>query len=356
MFSGRISVHNWAQIVFDDGTQRVSNTVYNPSCPGKFDPSTCTPLATGTIIPSIQSIRTVAPNFRDISFAIENVGFSKTFPKGFILTADYYIAQLWHSARTENINAPTNDSPTSPRPFGPNLNILQMQSTGRGYANVQSMQISQQSLKQVQFFAGAVREVVIDDTDDNPFSTPQTTGVNTGEYARRDNQGLWQIFGNATVNLPAKLAFSANYSGTGVQPYNITTGFDNNGDGDFNDRPQYAPAGTPLCAINPNASPCGYATPWGELVTSGGIGSLSRDKGNLPWTFQLDTNLERTFNLTRNLKAEHQQTLTVNLRTSNVLNRLNVTSVGSVLGSPLFGIPYAADNGRRIEAGLRYSF
>jgi len=33
-----------------------------------------------------------------------------------------------------------------------------------------------------------------------------------------------------------------------------------------------------------------------------------------------------------------------------------VTSVGGVLGSPLFGVPYAADNGRRVEAGARYSF
>jgi len=354
MFSGQITVHNWGQILFMDGTQRVTSTVYNPSayCPGGIS-SACTPFTGATVI---HSERTVAPNFSNTSYAIENVGFSKTFPKGFILSADYDIAQLWHSTRTENINAPTNGLPTGPRPFGPNLNILQMQGTGRGYANVQSMGISQQSLKRVQFFAGAVRVVVIDDSDNNPFFTPQTTGVNTGEYARRDNQGLWQIFGNATVNLPAKLALSANYNGTGLQAYNVTTGFDNNGDGDFNDRPQYAAPGTPLCAINPNASPCGYATPWGELVTSGGIGSLSRDKGNMPWTFYLDTNLQRTFSLTRNPKADHQQTLTVNLRSSNVLNRLNVTSVGSVLGSPLFGVPYAADNSRRIEAGLRYSF
>ena len=356
MFSGQITAHNWGQILFSDGTQRVSNTVYSPSCPGKFDPSTCTPLATRTLTPSVQSIRAVAPNFSNTSYAIENVGFSKTFPKGFTLSGDYYIAQLWHSTRTENINAPTNGSPTGPRPFGPNLNILQMQGSGRGYANVQSMGISQQSLKRVQFFAGAVRVIVIDDSDNNPFFTPQTTGINTGEYARRDNQGLWQIFGNASVNLPAKVALSANYNGTGLQAYNVTTGFDNNGDGDFNDRPQYATPGTPLCSINPNASPCGYATPWGELVTSGGVGSLSRDKGNMPWTFHLDTNIQRTFTLTHNLKAEHQQTLTLNLRSSNVLNRLNVTSVGTVLGSPLFGIPYAADNGRRIKAGLRYSF
>jgi hypothetical protein len=67
-------------------------------------------------------------------------------------------------------------------------------------------------------------------------------------------------------------------------------------------------------------------------------------------------NLQRAFTLTRNPKAEHQQTVTLNLRSSNVLNHLNVTQMGGVLGSPLFGVPYAADNGRRVEAGLRYAF
>ena len=102
--------------------------------------------------------------------------------------------------------------------------------------------------------------------------------------------------------------------------------------------------------------PFGYNTPWGELVSSGGIGSLPRNKGMMPWTFYLDTNLQRAFRLTHNAKADHPQTLTVNLRSSNVLNHENVTAVGSVLGSPQFGVPYTADNGRRVEAGLRYAF
>ena len=142
----------------------------------------------------------------------------------------------------------------------------------------------------------------------------------------------------------------------GDAAYNVTTGFDNNGDGDFNDRPQYAPANTPLCSANPNASPCGYTTPWGSLVASGGQGVFPRNKGIMPWQFYLDTNLQRTFKLTRNDKAEHPQTLTANIRSANVLNHMNVTSVGGVLGSPTFGVPYQADNGRRVEFGLRYSF
>ena len=353
LFSGRGSAHNWAQILFMDGTQRVTSTVYTPACSvsGAFDPNMCSPVGT-----AVHSIRSVQPHMPNLFYSTYNVGFVKTFPKGFSFSGDYYLGEMWHYNRTENINSPTNGSPTGPRPFGANLNIFQLQGTGRGYSNVQFVGIGNQALKRIQFFAGAVRVDVVDDTDDNSFYTPQTTGVNAGEYARRDNQGLWNVFGNATLNLPGKVVWSANYNGQGMGVYNITTGFDNNGDGDFNDRPQYAPAGTPLCSVNPKATPCGYPTQWGELVTSGGIGSLPRNKGYMPWTFYLDSNLQRAFKVTHNPKAEHQQTLTINLRSSNALNHRNVTSVGGVLGSPLFGVPYAADNGRRVELGLRYAF
>jgi hypothetical protein len=357
-FAGRYGAHGWAQIVFANGIDRSQNQVYAPTCPGVFQPNpdqpnACQPLSTGTVIHTVRSVQSPLP---ELYWASENLGFTKTFPHGFTLSADYNLVQMWHQARSENINSPTNNQPTGPRPLTPNLNILQMQATGRGYGNIEFFGLSNQALKRLQFFAGAVRVDIIDDTDDNQYFSPQTTGINAGEYARRDTQGLWQVFGNATLNLPAKLVLSANYNGTGLQPFNVTTGFDNNGDGNFNDRPQYAPTGTPLCSANPNATPCGYATPWGELTTSGGIGSLPRNKGTMPWTFYLDTNLQRTFKLTHNDKANHPQALSVNLRSSNVLNHRNTTSVGTVLGSPQFAQPYAADPGRRIELGARYSF
>src|SRR6185437_477107 len=116
------------------------------------------------------------------------------------------------------------------------------------------------------------------------------------------------------------------------------------------------PANTPLCSANPNASPCAYTTPWGKLVPGSGQGVFPRNKGIMPWQVYLDTNLERTFKLTRSDKAEHPQPLTATLRSANVLNHMNVTQVGGVLGSPFFGVPYQADTGRRVEFGLRYAF
>ncbi len=204
-----------------------------------------------------------------------------------------------------------------------------------------------------------MRVHLVDDTNDDTFFTPQSSFTDAGEFAQRTNRPEWQIFGNASVNLPEKIVLSGNFNGQGDSHYNITTGFDNNGDGNFNDRPQYAAAGTPTCGGGASATTtvsCAYATPFGSLVPQGGTGVFQRNRGQLPWAFYLDTNIQRAFTLTRNPKAEHQQSLTVNVRSSNLLNHTNVTAAGGVLGSPLFLQPYAADPGRRVEAGLRYSF
>ena len=245
------------------------------------------------------------------------------------------------------MNAPLDGVPTGPRALGlPNLDVLQMNNSGQGRVNVEFVGIEQHKLKNVQFFAGAAHVDIIDDNDDQELNSPQSNFTNAGEFARRSMQGTWQIFGNGSFTFPEKIVLSGDLQGQGDQHYNVTTGFDNNGDGNFNDRPQVAMPGTPGA----------IQTRYGLLVNTGGVAPVQRNVGVMPWTVHLDTNIQRVFTVSRNAKAEHQQTLTANLRSSNLLNHTNITSVGGVLGSPLFGIGYAADNGRRVEAGLRYSF
>ncbi|MGA8937959.1 MAG: hypothetical protein WB439_02230, partial [Acidobacteriaceae bacterium] len=357
MFSGQFPPNDEAEILREDGTKRVTSTIYNPVCGGVtgavFSPTTCNPFTNAT---PIHSMREYAPHFGDLTWAAENIGGTKALPGGFNLSADYLIARIWNYMRTENINSPLNDEPTGPRPGPANVNILQVQNSGQGRANVEFVGVENHHFKRAQFFLGSARVDLVDDTDDNQFFTPQSSKTDAGEFAYRTGNPEWNLFGNGTFTLPEKIVVSTDLQGSGGSHYNVTTGFDNNGDGDFNDRPQYALPGTPSCAADPTASPCSYATQWGALVASGGTGVFGRNKGVLPWSIHLDANVERVFKLTRNAKAGHPQTLTLNVRSSNVLNHLNVTSVGGVLGSPEFGVPYAADNGRRVEAGVRYSF
>ena len=336
MFGGQINRGEWAEIQRQDGVERVTRTVYNPAYGAPYSGNATT----------IFSARTVAPHLSDTLYGIYNIGGTRDLPHGFSLMTDLGYGRLWNYTRSNNINAPLNGSPTGPRPLAPNLNLLQVQASGQGRLDFVFVGVENHKLKRVQFFAGVVHIDQFDNTNDDTFFTPQNSRSDAGEFARRSDNAPWQAFGNASVTLPYKLQFSLDGYANGARRYNITTGFDNNGDGNFNDRPQYALPGTPDAV----------QTRYGLLVATGGAAVFTRNRGVLPWAFYMDGNLSRTFPLTHNAKADHPQALAVNIRSSNFLNHTNITSVGSVFNSPLFGIPFAADNGRRVEAGLRYSF
>ncbi len=325
-----------AELLREDGTARITSEVYNPVYGA--------PSTTGSSV--IHALRTVAPNYNSNQNLMAQIGASQTLPFGFTLSTNLIYIRGWHQERTLNVNTPLNGSPTGPRPGPANTDILQLQSSADEAGDIEFAGIGNQKLKAVQFFVGAVRIHVLSDGDDSAFFSPQSSSTNAGEYALETGNSLWQNFANVTVKLPAKVVVTSDYYGNGNSPFNLTTGFDNNGDGDFNDRPQFAlPGGAGT-----------VATPFGSLVATGGTGTLARNIASLPWNFHVDANIQRVFPLTRNAKADHPQTLTANVRSSNLLNHTNVTAEGGVLGSPLFLVPYAADNGRRIEGGLRYSF
>ncbi len=325
-----------AELLREDGTERVTSLVYNTVYGS--------PAITGSAV--IHAVRTLAPHYKSNQMAIAEIGVDKTLHFGFTLSANLTYVRGWHEERTLNVNAPLNDSPTGPRVATPNLNVLQLQSSGDTAGDSEFAGIGNQKFKAVQFFVGAVRNHTLSDTDGDAFSTPQSSRTNAGEYARQSGDSLWENFANVTVKLPKKIVISTNYYGNGNSPFNITTGFDNNGDGNFNDRPQFASPG------QAGAVP----TPFGDLVATGGVGVLGRNRASLPWNFHVDGNVQRVFPITRNAKADHQQTITANIRSSNLLNHTNVTAEGGVLGSPLFLVPYGADNSRRIEGGVRYNF
>ena len=325
-----------AELLREDGKARVTSLVYNPVYGA--------PDTTGSSV--IHAVRTLAPNYNSNQNLMAQIGVDKTLPFGFTLSTNLIYIRGWHQERTLNINTPLNGSPTGPRPGAPNLDVLQLQSSADTAGDIEFAGVGNQKLKKVQFFVGAVRIHILSDADDNAFGTPQSSSTNAGEYALETGNSLWQNFANVTVNLPKKIVISSNYYGNGNSPFDITTGFDNNGDGSFNDRPQFAQDGQAGAV----------ATPFGNLVATEGTGVLARNRASLPWNFHVDGNVQRVFTLTRNPKADHQQTLTANVRSSNLLNHTNVSAESGVIGSPFFLVPYAADNGRRVEGGVRYNF
>ena len=146
------------------------------------------------------------------------------------------------------------------------------------------------------------------------------------------------------VKLPLKAELSSELFLSSGNPYNITTGTDANGDGNFNDRPSYASA----------AGPGVYGTKFGLLTINTVNGNVPRNIGTMPATVHLDTDLNRSFTLPGS--KDNPRTFTFNARSENLLNHTNVTTVNTILSSGAIGQPVAADTARRIELGVRFAF
>ncbi len=307
-----------------------------------YSPAYGQPLTTGSA--TITTTRTAFPNLSQTPSLQSHLGVEHEFPGHWHAQANLYLVRAWDILRSENIDTPLTASPTGPRPLQPNANLLQFQQTGVLHGNVLFAALDQHSLKYVQIFAGYIRMDLRGDADTDTF-LPQNNS-NLGEIARPSWEATHHLIAFSSVKLPRAVALSLQFDAASGLPYNVTTGFDNNGDGNFNDRPFLSAAGT--------SAPV-YATRFGNLSPAGTGATLGRNAGTLPWNVHLDANLSRSFALPH-ASGHEGQTVAVNLRSTNLLNHNNITAVGGVLGSPLFGLGYASDPGRRIEAGLRWAF
>lgn len=273
------------------------------------------------------------------------LGLQYEFPKHWVAEGNGYYTRGWDTLRLRNINSPVSGDPYGPRPFTANLNMQEFQQSGRFGGDFEYVRIEQNSFKRIQLFLGYFRSSIRSNAD-TPSSEPQSAYSDSGEYARPAWQATHNSFGVVTIHLPKQLLFSSIFGASSGQPFNLLTGSDNNGDGVFNDRPQYA---------SPGASGA-IQTRYGELTNSGGTGWIPRNVGTLPWKVHLDFSLQRSFIFNPKAPKDSQKSISLSLRSTNVLNHTNVTAVGNILGSSIFGMPYQAEAGRRVEAGINAHF
>jgi Carboxypeptidase regulatory-like domain/TonB dependent receptor len=329
-----------------NGARQHESTVFSPNyndplapAPGAIDVSTVKQFAT-----------TLAPQSTFVAY----FNAEHDFPHHWHARGNLFWGEDWNSIRLRNINAPLVASsigiapdPTTallaPRPIAPNENILQYQNTGHLAGNVISFTIDQHSYKR---FGLSARYAHMNFKCDVPNDlSRQSSYSEEGESSRvdwlRHNSG--SLVGN--LILPYKVEVATQFDAGQGRPYNITTGTDNNGDGDFDDRPSYASA--------PGAGV--YSTPFGLLTTNTVNGNAPRNLGTMPGTIHLDMNLSRVFQLSAK-NSDHPRTLTFNARSANLLNHTNVTTVGTVVSSPTLGQSLAAEAARRVEIGVRFAF
>jgi hypothetical protein len=326
-----------------NGTRQQQLTVYSPDFRKPLTSST------GSI--QVSTVNQFAPSYGQgqniqLSAVVEH-----DFPHQWHATASYNFGGNWQETRAVNINAPlvgasTGTAPDplgalqAPRPLVAGENIIQYQQSGHSRGDVYKLSLDQHSYKrfsfQLSYWYLHFRE--------NPLS-PQSTYSSQGDSARPDwmRHGGIAFVGNGKLHY--KIDLATQLTAMPGRPFNITTGTDANGDGNFNDRPAYA-----------TASGLGtYQTRYGLLTSNAVNGNVPYNPGTMPGVLYLNTNLSRAFTLNPHDK-DHPRIVTFNLRTANLLNHTNVSAVNTVLSSPAVGQPVAAEAARRVELGIRFSF
>lgn len=326
-----------------DGQNQQQIIIESPSFPNPF--------LNGNVLNSISTRRIVDTDLNSPKALILRGDMERKLPQGWRVSSSFTWTNSRYLLRSRNINAPfvtaLNPNPlTAPRPFGTSENILQYESSGKHRGYVIYAGINQNSNKYFTLNISYLYFNYKSDTEDS-FSLPQSSYDLNGEYATPAWALPHRVYINSNINLPKKLNLAVSLSTTSGRPLNLTTGFDNNGDGNFNDRPSFSDA-TDSQAIR---------TIYGYLNPNVINGNLPRNFGKTPTNTNLNLNLSRTFSLgKRNGKKESPYKLTANVRANNVFNKTNVLDLDSVVSSPFFGRITSTSQARRIELGLRFSF
>jgi hypothetical protein len=351
LFSSAVDPGYALQVDRLNGIRQQQKTTYAPGFQN--------PQAPGSI--SVNTLYQFPKRFRQIPSFSSQFEVEHEFTHHWHAEGDFNYTANWEQIRVANINAPMVASSIgvapdpiaallAPRPIAPSENIFLYEKLAHMRGRFLVFSLGQNDYKRFGVSAFFVHMAGV--RSDGGFrgentagaANPQSSYSEQGESSRVDWQtsGLFGLMGN--VKLPLKAEFSTELFASNGTPYNITTGTDANGDGDFNDRPSYAS----------RPGPGVYSTQFGLLTINTVNGNVQRNMGTMPGTVHLDTNLSRSFALPGS--KDHPRSFTFNARSANLLNQTNVTAVNTILSSGAVGRPVTADTARRIEFDVRFVF
>jgi hypothetical protein len=320
-----------------DGQQQRDLVVLHPGYPNPFSGGTQV-----TLPPSrIQSDPILEmPYLIQASFGVETKPF-----KLFQLTTNYQYQRGVHLLRGRNLNAPIPGFGRPQTAFG---NITDIESSAN--SSVHRLMFRVGPAKFVNGFFWSANYLVMKSTNesDGPFSLP-TDNFNLAAD-RGPSAGDMHHFFSAFFSrkLMKGFSMSAITNANSALPYNITTGFDNNGDSVINDRPVGVGRNSARGAARWEV---GSRLSWGkdfgpEQKQSGGpqVRMVRISPGEGASAPSIGGGGTKRFRLELYAQA------------FNLLNHTNLNSFSGVQTSPVFGHATSAQSPRRFELGTRFNF
>jgi hypothetical protein len=319
-----------------DGTRQVQLVIRNPAFPDALAQSSGATVISPAIRVMAEDL--AAPYTFNSSISVE-----RAFSSGTFVTAAYDWIRGVHLYRSRDID--------------PSLNsVFQLESSGLSTFQGMTFGLRQRAGSAVSLYANYTYAFSYNHTD-GAFSLPADSLNLASEWGRAAGDRRHQFSSSVTFRLPWDVSLNTMMRAQSGRPYNITTGFDDNGDTITNDRPLGA----------------------------------DRNSGNGPSFFDLGFNLSKSFRLSGNSagiggsSAEGMNrppmgapgggrggpgamgpgmgpnnaggaTMTFFVNVQNLLNKTNYANYSGVMTSPLFGQPVSALNSREVELGMRFNF
>jgi hypothetical protein len=331
---------SYEQTLRVDGSRQTELAIRNPGFPDPYSGGSVMVLPSGRIVQ--------AGDLRMPMFLRSNVGVERTIGRGRLM-AGYSFGRGHNLLRGRNVNAP---DASGARPDPSAGNITQVESTGRSASHALNTSFSlnlpwHRTNVFVNYSLGRIRN----DTD-GPFGLPADNFDLAAEWGPAAGDVRHRMSALFNMDLWKGLKLSTTLNGMSGTPYNVTTGFDDNGDTVSNDRPAGVARNSGRGAARLDAGGrLSWTFGFGRRQDAGGAGSgpqivirtiggpapesmggFSGGAENKRWRFELY------------------------LAGTNLFNRTNPLAYSGVMTSQFFGQSTSAMPGRRLEVGSRFYF
>ncbi len=322
-----------------DGSRQIDTVVLNPGFPDPFGGGA------ETVLPPSRIVR--SDDLRMPYTAQASVGLQQEFAGGFRVFANYFYQRGVHLLRGRNINAPVEGGE---RPDPTSGNITEIQSTANSTMHGLNVNVSFMRPRQGFFVTTGYFLSKTTDEADGPLSLPANNFDLRAERGPSSQDVRHRVFGMMNTRLFMGFRLGTVFSFSTAAPYNITTGFDDNGDSQLNDRPAGVGRNSARGAVQWDVS---ARLSWGF-----GFGKQPEQtaRGARPVVRRVSNSAD-ALDVSRMPGANDKRyRMEFYLQSFNLFNHANRINFSGVQTSPFFGQATAAQPGRRIETGMRFTF
>jgi len=341
IFNDWYDASDYQQVLLVNGVTQQDEVIRFPGYPDPSGGAIATPLPPSKIL---QAAGLSMPYVRQASIGIE-----RTVLQALRLQASYMMQRGVDQFRSSNINAPIGGVYPDPL-YGL---VTELQSTGSSDLDRLMININYANPQRRLFFGGNYQLSRILNYTDSDFSLPADNYDLAAEWGPSSRDARHRFFAMANIGTPKNTRVALFVQGSSALPYNLTTGFDTNGDTVINDRPNGATRNTLRGATNINLNlrlsktfafgPQQQTTSDGMPRFRGGPAGGGRGGPGGPGMMMMDGGTNR-------YKMEFY------VQAFNLLNRTNFQNFVGNLTSDYYGTALSSSPARRIEVGINFGF